>query len=225
MKRLLTLVIAIVLVLGVSPILFADETETLDVDAFLPHGVSLADPYVLSCDEDPGDGNPWTLCDELGSGATMDFGTLTHLLDDNTNAGCFFAKRHFKVYLYPDAWGGAGYEIKQQFTWDQDLLGDSEKCLVVVPVYSSQDAYAGAGGQGDMPATADLGDRSVAINNSVVYTSDKPGTPVIVRAEYGIPPYPASGDPNDNAPGWVPLSKKQETGTYGGTVTFTITEF
>ena len=229
MKRLL--VLTIVLVLGLSTALFADETKSVSVSASLPHGVSLADPVLIQCEGDIGDSaDPWThsACSVKETGG-IDFGELTHEFPDETGAGCFFSPTWFIVYLYPDAWGGAGYDITQTFQWTTGTLRtDSEDCLVFTAVYSEDDRYEGAAtGQGPIPGT--LGNngapQSAVGTDLTVYESEAVGgTPVIVRAQYGIPPYPASGDPDDIFPGWTPLSKKQEAGPYGGTVYFTITE-
>ena len=233
MKRLF--VLAIALVLGLCTALFAAEQQEIGVSATLDHGVYLpADPVIRKCPGTmPETGDPWSYpgCTEADS---LNFGTLEHRIEiggELVDAACFYSPDYFIVYLYPDVWGGVGFEITQTFQWNTPLDAASDNCMVFTAVYSPEDRYAGMdGGQGDMPSGASLGNNGAPqsavspAQNGRVYLDAAPGEPRIMRAQYGIPPYPASGDADDIFSGWEPLSKTQQHGNYTGKVTFTITE-
>lgn len=188
-------------------------------------GVSLPTPKtILECPGDLAeDADPWTQGCAAAPG--ISFSDLqTKLADGVTDADCFYAPKYFIVYLYPDAWGGVGYQIDQNFVWTTD--GIPPESLVFTAVYSPNDKYLGYGPQGNKPGdallgTSGTGGREQAVGTHRVYYSGSGGKPVIVRAQYGIPPL-VSDSEDDIYPGWKKLPKSTPVGTYSGTLTITI---
>ncbi len=219
------LLIIAAMVLGSGIAVFA---QSITIQATLDHGASLpSSSTILKC---PGTmsttDNPWAVCAAAGSG--INFGTLSHTLTDGSQAGVFYAPNFFIVFLYPTAWGGAGYTLNQKFTWTNKLLDEDggETSLVFTPVYVPEDSScATCPAQGPLPSGAKVGDVGPATGTvaKLIYTSGKPGLNRIIRAMYGIPPNPAAGKakPFDT---WKPVPLIRPAGTYSGTLTLSITE-
>jgi hypothetical protein len=140
---------------------------------------------------------------------------------DDGGAGCFYGEDFFIVYLYPDAWGGRGYELRQATASFPSPVANS---VVLTPVYSRDDAYSGQGAQGDLISGETLGTPVLARSGGLILRAKRPR---IVRAQYSIPPFPAAGDPNPvSDPAWVPVPLTTPSGTYvSGSITIAITEW
>ncbi len=243
MKKTIVLLMAVAMLFGVQAVSWAATTQSIGVSVTIPApGVSIpSGKTILRCPGTmPTSGDPWTYPGCVKNLTTMDFGTLTHLLSDGKGAGCFFGPNYFIVYLYPDVWGGVGYEITQSFSWT--TAGFPSSALVMTAVYSREDRYdlngdgdvndPGETPQGDKPAAAVLGNAGLpqlaAGGVRQVYKSEKPGSARIVRAQYGLPPYPGTDAtlPENNRPtGWAPVPLTLGQGTYSGTATITITAY
>ncbi len=221
------LLIIAAMILGGGLAAFAQtNAPSITIQATLDHGVSLPStntilrcPRVLLDTEDP-----FAVCSAAGSG--INFGTLRHTFTDGSQAGVFFAPDFFMVFLYPTAWGGAGYTLNQRFAWTTPLLDSNggQSSLVFTPVYSPGDKLCPTcDPQLGQPAGSSLGVAGPATGATakLIYSSGKPGLNRIIRAVYGIPPVPATGVPFT---GWYPVPLTRPAGTYQGTLTISITE-
>ena len=207
----------------------------LTVNASVQGGTSLGTHTLIACNGynyNPS-ANPWTqaACYSIVEGGTVltfgginGVGPLTNRLlnasgIDIGGAGCFYGANFFIVYLYPDAWGGYTYELRQQAA-APGVLGDA---LVFTPVYSVDDKYDPDGsGQGALGIGEELGTQQLARNDALILESYKGR---IVRAEYGIPPLQDPDDPDDTRPtGWSAIPLSTPTGSYSASVTITLYE-
>jgi len=212
------------LLLLVPAITFA--AVSLTVKATVGGGTALGSHLVLECtgyNYNPA-GDPFTQCTNKGAATSLDFGSLgTRLLTstgaDNGGADCFYASKFFIVYLYPDAWGGKGYELTQTAATFPPQISSA---VVMAPTYSTDDKYAGqTTGQGALITGETLGSAVLAKNGGMILKAKRPR---IVRAEYGIPPKPGTGD--TRPAGWTAIPLTTATGTYtSGTITISITEW
>jgi hypothetical protein len=233
MKKLLLILAAVLLVPALSFAL------SLTVSATTTAGQNLGPHRVLECtgySYVPA-GNPWTQCSNKGAASTLNFGILSTRLKktdgtDDGGAGCFYGEKFFIVYLYPDAWGGAGYDLRQataSFTGATAI----QNAVVMTPVYSKDDKFVD---DPTAPIQGILNDPLLGITGEAYgppVLARKGGRilmarrPRIVRAEYGIPPYPAAGDPNPVADSeWKPVQLNTATGTYttpAGSIVISIT--
>lgn len=206
---------------------------SLTVSATTTSGTVLGDQQVLKCkgylfDANP-NLNPWDTanCQQLGVISTLDFGTLSTVLqktdgtDSKTGAGCFYARDFFIVYLYPDAWGGKGYELKQA---GASFDGPIANSVIMTPVYSPDDKYSATGtSQGIMDAAyGETPQSSVLARIGGTIFKSKRGR--IVRAQYSIPPNKADGLPW--VTGWVAVDKSTPAAKYGSSsMSISITEW
>jgi hypothetical protein len=229
MKRLFLILAAVLLV---PTLAFA---LSLTVSATTTASQNLGPHVVLECtgySYNPA-GDPWTQCSNKGAASTLNFGTLSTRLKktdgtDNGGAGCFYGEKFFIVYLYPDAWGGAGYDLRQG-TASFSGATAIQNAVIMTPVYSKDDKYS-TDPQGILNDPA-LGITGEALGFPIL--ARKPGRilmarrPRIVRAEYAIPPYPATGEPNPVADSeWKPVQLNTATGTYttpAGSIVISIT--
>ncbi|MDD5254796.1 MAG: hypothetical protein PHR11_01930 [Candidatus Omnitrophica bacterium] len=195
----------------------------LTVSASITGGYALGDHVLLSCAgySYNSAGDPWAQCQNLGAGTAMSFGPLTsRLLDagggDAGGAGCFYASTFFIVYLFPDAWGGSGYQITQTTTADPAI----SSALVFTPVYAQEDSYgAGQAAQGaltgdEAAANPQIGVTRLATEGGLILQARRPR---IVRAEFGIPPFPGAGD--TRPANWQAIPVETQNGTYSATIT------
>jgi len=197
----------------------------LGVTTSITGGASLGQHVLLECtgySYNPA-GDPWTQCTSTVGGTTFAFGTLsTRLKDSGGNdvggAGCFYAEKFFIIYLFPDAWGGTGYQLNQVATSSSSAILNA---LVFAPVYASADKYSVSGAaQGAMSAqevtdNPNINVATQAKNSAMIFKSK---TARIVRAEYGIPPFPASGSPVGTP---VPISTPNNSYTVSITISLT----
>jgi hypothetical protein len=220
----------------------------LSVSAQIPSGQSLGDAVLLDCKGykvglDSTKFNPWAAgnCTNLGKSSTslpLNFGTLITTLKDSTGAvtggaGCFYGEDFFIVYLYPDAYGGAGYQLSQSSTTLPSVLTNT---MLFTPVYSAEDRYdvngdgdtldPGEDPQGALNATEQTLNPQVYPNAVSKFASAgglilKAYRPRIVRAQYGIPPIQAGGAPWIT--NWVPIPLTTTATTYNISITISLT--
>lgn len=228
MKTYLAMILAAAVVLALPQAARADIS--VSVAASVSGGTALGPHALLKCtgysyDEN---GDPWSQCASLGTATTLEFGALTTRLydsggNDTGAAGCFYGKDFYIMYLFPDAWGGKGYELKQSAgTFSPEILNS----VVRTPVYSAADKYSASGpGQGALTPTEVA--NNPQLNNSYLAKDAglilKAKRPRIVRAEYGIPPFPATGDTRPT--GWSAVPIDTTAGSYSGAFTITMTEW
>ena len=235
----LTLFFAVVWVFCLLALPTTAKAIDIGVRAEISGGASLPAPVIVKCDGSRGTINdPFTSNYCVANLASINFGNLTtQLYDTNGNptagADCFYAKDYFIVYLYPDSWGGKGYELKSQgYFTDPDF----QKAVTFTPVYSEFDAYdlngdgdttdPGEGPQGAMNAQETSWNPNInkaQLANGGPYTIFKSNRPRIVQAHYAIPPRPGAGQSRPT--GWQPLPLTKAAGIYYGTITITLTEW
>lgn len=240
MKRLSLMVLIGALVLFMPAIASA---LSLTVSAQVTSGTSLGSHTLLDCNgwNYNCGGDPFAQCTNKGTSGALTFHgkattdpLTTTLYDTSGNptvgADCFYAANFYIVSLYPDAWGGAGYELKQSVATLPSVLQNS---VVFTPTYSLKDKFVWATGsaeQGDLTAEE-------KINNPQLVTPTpklaKDGGLIlkayrarIVRAEYGIPPKPGAGGWCGATPpaGWSAIPLTATAGTYSAGVTITLTQ-
>ena len=215
----------------------------LTVTATISGGTSLGTHKVIACNGYNYDeaGDPWTqaACYNTNNGNSLRFGgkngvvnLATHLYNpagtDIGGSDCFYGVNFFIVYLYPDAWGGKGYQLKQTSTVADVDIG---KALVFTPVYSDQDKFLWPDGtyhtQGVLNSAEETANPQLTPSISKLATTAdalilKAGRARIVRAEYGIPPKPGTGQTRPS--GWVAIPITKTAGTYTGSITITLVE-
>lgn len=241
-------VMLLVLGLSLGLPLIARADVSLGVNATLASGTSLGPHALIECTGYNYDiaGDPWTqsACTQRGTATTMTFrGKIqtdpltTRLYDfagnDIGGAGCFYAANFYIVYLFPDAFGGKGYELRQNTAAGTVFTNTNTMNAVVrTPVYSRDDKSSATSPiQGDLIAEEETNNpqltpsvsylaRDVSAANNLILKSKRAR---IVRAEYGIPPIPAAGQTRPT--GWVAIPLTTTAGTYSGNVNITIVEW
>jgi len=227
----------------------AEADIVLGVSAQIDSGTSMAQHQLLACNGYNFNCtlDPWTqpACYSITAGGTSltfggkhGIGPLTNRLYDTGGAdiggaGCFYAANFYIVYLFPDAWGGAGYEVSQSAAAIPSAITDA---LIRTPVYSQDDQFEWPDGtfhdQGPLnaseitwnPQITDPGTPVLARNSGLILRSNRAR---IVRAEYGIPPNPADGGwcGGSQPAGWECIPLTTAAGTYSANITITMTEW
>ena len=211
---------------------------SLSVSAQITAGQNLGTQTLIACNgyNYVETGDPWTQtsCYAKTSGGTaLTFGgkngtgpLVTTLYDAAGNptvgSDCFYAANFYIVYLFPDAWGGAGYQVSQS---GATLPAAITNAMVFTPVYSDQDKYSTTGPvQGVLNAQEEIDNPQLTPSVGKLATTGglilKAYRPRIVRAQYGIPPIKADGNPW--VPGWLKIPLGQAAGTYTATVSITL---
>ena len=205
MTRTATLIVAVVLV--ASSACFAADFVNVDVNAEVPAILELSSwiKYFMDDSTTP-----------LGDADSFDFGTLTHTLANGDEAGVWFSRKWFTIYLLP-ATGSDRYQITQTCTGVTSGGENINSAFVVTPNYSEED-LVGDTPNGTMPGT--LGDRGLAVaTDKVIYTSDLAGESKVIQGIYALENY------NTDVTGFDPISFDQPQGIYGGEVTFTVAPY
>lgn len=244
--KLLTMLLVLGLSLGLPLIARADVS--LGVSASVSSGTSLGPHALIECTgyNYNTTGDPWTqaACIQRGTATTMTFRgkgptdpLTTRLYDTAGNdiggAGCFYAANFYIVYLFPDAFGGKGYELRQNTATGTVFTNlDTMNALVRTPVYSRNDKSASTGPiQDDLTAEEEGWNpqltpsisylaRDVSAANNLILRAKRAR---IVRAEYGIPPIPGTGQTRPG--GWQAIPLTTAASTYTGNVNITLVEW
>lgn len=219
----------------------AQADISLSVSATVSNGSSLGTHSLLECTgySYNSGGDPWTQCTNKGTATTLAFrgknsgDPLTNRLyktdgTDNGGADCFYAANFYIVYLFPDAWGGKGYELKQNAGSFSAAIQNS---VTRTPVYSKDDKFVYPGGssaQGDLTSEESGWNPQITTPSTSALAKDaglilKAKRARIVRAEYGIPPKPGTGQTRPTTWSAIPLTTT--AGTYTGTIVITMTEW
>ncbi|MCX5707700.1 MAG: hypothetical protein NTY14_01760 [Candidatus Omnitrophica bacterium] len=200
---------------------FAATEKSISVNAEIPQSAPQVSVTILRFTDGDPDQNPWTNSQTVG---TMDFGELTYLLSDNSNAGLFYSPAGFCVVISAESFGKP-YSIMSScngISSGSSYLKSGSFGLV--PVYSSTDKWvfsSGSKDQGDMPSGATLGAAGSGVGDKTIYSSESTdATARIIQAYYGLPPYKSGGA--DPFPGYTPIPLTQAPGQYSGTVVITI---
>lgn len=220
MKKILSYCLTLTIILFNVGALNAASSVNLASTASVPASTPGLTVLVLQIDDGDPDNNPWTGSSTVTSMAS---GPLTHILDDGSDAGIWFAKRYFCAVVFTEPFGKP-YNINSSSTGltsgANTLPGAA---FVLAPGYASQDEWSPGNPQGAMPSGASLGTKGSAVaTNKLVYSSETgTATPRIIRAFYSIPP--RNSDGTVPYPGWSGVPLSQASGSYSGTATLTIT--
>jgi hypothetical protein len=181
---------------------------------------------------------------EVAQLSTLAFGDLERFLRDSAgnpttdSAGYFYSDKVFAIYLYPDAWGGAKYTIKQQVTLSDT---DIANAMTVSVLYTPKDKFIYTGkpegeeqGEltgrepsdnshltGDASGTYSKTYKASDLNvETAVFTAQRAR---IVRLQYGIPPCKEGAtECNDSwVMGWLPVSLTKPSTDITGSIKVT----
>jgi hypothetical protein len=226
-RKLLALIIALACGLLIPPGAFAASSAILDVSADIPTSSPQISVTILKFTDGNPDNNPWTNSEVIDSGV-LDFGELTYLLTDGSNAGLFYSPAGYCVVLFAQSFGKP-YDIWSSCSGISNSGGVflNSGSFGLTPAYSPKDKWVYPGNpqgseQGDLPGFgATPGPAGSAVGDKLIYTSESNvGTARILQAYYGLPPYATGGA--DPFPGYVPIPLTQAPGKYTGQVTITI---
>jgi len=241
--KIVTLILTGAMILAVACVAEADIGLT--VSARVTEGTSMGTHTLISCNGynyDAG-ASPWTqaACYSISSGGTdLTFGgkngaegLVTTLYDSSgaptVGADCFYAANFHIVYLFPDAWGGAGYEVRQSAA---TLPGTITNAVVRTPTYSEDDQFCYGTpqvcvDQGALNSSEETWNpqltpsvTALARNEGLILRSNRAR---IIRAEYGIPPKKADGTPW--CTGWSAIPLTATAGSYTANITITMSEW
>lgn len=205
MKKLIALLVLITIV-GSTSVYPASTTANVGVQATVPQMLELSswiryappgvDPY--------GTGS--------GDATSLEFGTLVY--DDEF--GIWTATKYFTVFLLA-ATSGRPYRIHQTNTGFSLGSTNLNNSLIMFPDYIAADVIY-EDPQGPMPSGDSYGAPGLAMGiNKIVYNGNA-GKSRIARAYYGL----STGDEDKEPSGAEPITTDQVSGTYVGTITFSL---
>jgi hypothetical protein len=221
-KRMSIFVLLICFVLLGGKFVFSASEEPIFVTAEIPTNSPQIKLVILKFTDGNPDNDPWTESTQEGF---LDFGTLTYLLADSSNAGLFYSPNGYCVVIFADSFGRP-YDITSSCLGITDGVNFLPAgSFGLVPVYSEKDKYVYPGGesvQGSIPDGASLGPAGTAVNpNALIYSSELGIAKArIIQAYYSLPPKKAGGA--DPFPGFEPIPLTQTPGVYTGVVKITI---
>ena len=205
MKKIIAALVMFSLV-GVGTVSFAATTASVGVEATVPQELELTSWMRYS---PPGIG-PYGA--GSGDATSLNFGTLTK----DPTYGIWVSDRYFTAFLL-GASSGRDYKISQTCTGFSFGGEDLDDSLMMKPDYVTDDEILPGVPQGSKPVGDIVASQDLAVgSNLTIYTSNA-GLSRIVRAYYGLSTG-AAGEPS----GAVPITSDQLSGTYSGTVTFSI---
>ena len=146
-----------------------------------------------------------------GDATSLDFGILVF----SDTYDIWTASKYFTVFLLA-ASSGRAYRIEQTNTGF--VLGSTtlDNNLIVTPDYQSGDMIAGTA-QGAIPSGDNFGNESLSLGTNKVIYNGTSGLTRIARAYYGL----ATGETGEPS-GAKPITGDQVSGTYTGTITFSV---
>lgn len=219
-RGLLILAVIYAVVFGVTTLVnvaYAVTSSTLNVQAVVPNvapDMTVLVKQLTTPGQDPFTGATVT---------SMTFGSLTHTLANNAEAGAWYSPNFFAAMIFANGFGKA-YQITST---SLGLSGAGNSLPTgsfgIAPGYSATDEFSPGVSQGPQPLGSALGTAGSAIaTNVLIYRSETAGSARIIRAFYSLPPVGAGGA----APftGYQPIPLSQVQGTYTGTVTIAITQ-
>lgn len=238
-KLIAGLVVFAILGLNVSPAVNAQTTTisgtaSTTVPAFLEFTLS----RVVKMSVAAGDSDPFTQGTILTT-PSFNFGNLVRV-NDASGTFLFMRGEFFYFVLMIAATSGRRYKITETGTQLSTITGAllPKESVVLTPDYQWLDQLGGVA-QGAPPTGASVGPAATASNsNALVYQSDNAGLGRLVRAVIAIagPPTGSSFPFNfslghNGATGqgtrqdfttWKPVTMDQPSGSYSGTITFTL---
>lgn len=208
-------------------------SATATVPSFLEFSMS----QVVKMSVEAGDTDPFNDGTVLSSPA-FDFGTLREL--KNTKDEFLYMRGEYFYYvLMIAATSGRRYKITETGSVMSGAGGDlSRESVLLIPDYQWLDELGGVA-QGAPPGGAFVGSVTTACaTDNLVYQSDTTGLARLVRAIIAVSGPPIGADyPFNYSRGyngtvgqgtkqeylqWKPIGKDQRSGSYRGTVTFTL---
>lgn len=204
MKRFLFYLVVAALMLSPASG-FCATTASVSVRAVVPSALELSSWMRYA----PPEGDPYGT--GSGDATSLDFGTLTW----DSQYSIWTAGRYFTVFLVANT-SGRAYRLQQSCSGFYMGGTNLNSSLIMTPDYQSADELGGIA-QGSMPAQDSLGTASLAVGTNKVIYNGNAGIAKIVRAYYGLATG-ASGEPT----GAVPITGDQPSGTYSGTITFSV---
>lgn len=207
MKKLIALLMLLAIASSASVCLAEMSTTTVGVEAFIQPRLELSgwirsappkvDPY--------GEGS--------GSALNLDFGPLEF---DSEYHVCT-ATKYFTVFLMATS-SGRPYRIEQTNTGFSFGTTDLNNSLIMTPDYQTKDEIITGKPQGSMPSGDSFGTAGLAFGDNKVIYNGNSGKARIARAYYGL----STGDADNEPAGAEPITGDQLTGTYSGTILFSV---
>ncbi len=206
--------------------------------ATVPAALEFTLSRVVQLNADTGESDPFTQ-GIIQTSPSFNFGTLRKVTDAAGNV--LYMRGQFYYYvLMIAATSGRRYKISETGTQLTSATGGTlpRESVLLIPDYQWLDQLGGVA-QGAPPTGASVGPATSASNtDSLVYQSDTGGLARLVRAIVTIGG-PAAGDtsPSNFSLGhngsigsgikqsfalWTPITPNQASGTYTGTMTFTL---
>lgn len=205
MKKMIAALVMFSLV-SVGVVSFAAETVSVGVQATVPQELGLVSWIRYA----PPGGDPYGT--GSGDATSLNFGTLTK----DTTFHTWVADKYFTVFMVATT-SGRSYRIQQTCT---NFLSGSQglnNSLIMTPDYITADEMVSGTPQGGIPTGDSVGSADLAVGaNKVIYNGNA-GLARIVRAYYGL----ATGETGEPS-GAEPIVGDQVSGTYNGTITFSV---
>lgn len=215
MFKLKAITATLFLLFAIAGMCMADSSANIDVSVNIPAslelswGMSKVDSNLTST---PGD-DSWT-----GNQTSMAFGTLQYKLADGTNAGTWFSRFYFPIFVSAIT-GGRKYKILQSssgLSMGGTKLAKAFGVTAIACWDTTANVEVACSGVKGTPGPAEATDK-------LLYDSGAAAAVVTLRADYAMPSYTGTG----TAPftGYEPIPLNQAAGTYSGTVTITVVTY
>jgi len=204
MKKLIAILVLIAIASSTS-ICLAASTVSVGVTATVPQQLELGSwiRYAPAGVDPYGSGS--------GDATSLNFGTLVY---DDTN-GIWTASKYFTVFLLASS-SGRPYRIQQSNTGFSLGSTNLNSNLILTPDYITADEIIDGTPQGSIGIDS-YGSKSLALGVNRVIFNGNSGKSRIARAYYGL----ATGDTGEPT-GAKPITGDQLSGTYAGTITFSV---
>lgn len=152
----------------------------------------------------------------VGPVTAMNHGTLVRSNNPTTGQANALRGKEFRVFAGMNT-SGRRYQLTQTHSGMTSGTNTLPNAMVVAGAVASSD------GSGNDNITGDVitAPRSARGTDVVIYTSNTTGQAAVAEFVYGL----SGGNPDGSAPfaGWVPIPPDQPSGSYTGTVVFTLT--
>lgn len=206
LTKITAFAVAALLVLTASPAMAVSTSTT-------PTQITATVDQVLALDvkifERQGSSN-------VGPVTAMNHGTLVRSTNATTGAANALRGKEFRIFAGMNT-SGRQYQLTQTHAGLSSGTNTLPNAMVVAGAVASSDGSGTDNITGDILTTA----RSARGTDVVIYTSNSQGQAATAEIVYGL----SGGNADGSAPfaGWQPIPPDQASGTYSGTVTFTLT--
>ena len=220
MKKLITGLIALVILIAGQPVFADSPTVTVPIAADIPQMLDLElHIYTIDANADPATMNPFSYPEAIPR--AMNFGTLTFADTPQDNNHVWRSSVYFTAILVART-SGRPYKISQTCAGIVNGANNLNKNVLMTPGYQAEDLLNKDNPnsqQGPMPGTQNKAKAFTVGANKEIYNSDPLGLSRIIRCYYGL----ATGNPADNEPvGSLPVTADAAAGNYSGSVTFSV---